>query len=80
MIEMVMIDYFFYDIQLPTTGYTPYLIFLIGILSFYAQLLLTRAIQIEEAGVVSVVRTSSEVMCEIVLFCFVYFFFSFFFI
>lgn len=61
MIEMVIIDYLFFDIQLPTEGYTPYLIFLIGILSFYAQLLLTRAIQIEEAGVVSVIRTSSEV-------------------
>nr|XP_046916556.1 solute carrier family 35 member G1-like [Dermatophagoides farinae] len=67
MIEMVMIDYFFYDIQLPTTGYTPYLIFLIGILSFYAQLLLTRAIQIEEAGVVSVVRTSSEAFFAFIL-------------
>lgn len=61
MIEMIIIDYFFFDFDLPQTGWNSYLLVLIGILSFYAQLLLTRAIQIEEAGVVSVVRTSSEV-------------------
>ncbi|KPM02547.1 solute carrier family 35-like protein 2 [Sarcoptes scabiei] len=60
MIEMIIIDYFFFDFDLPQTGWNSYLLVLIGILSFYAQLLLTRAIQIEEAGVVSVVRTSSE--------------------
>lgn len=58
---MIIIDYVFFGFKLPTNGYSPYIIFLIGIFSFYAQLLLTRALQIEEAGVVSVIRTSGEV-------------------
>ena len=63
-IEMAVIEAIFYrnEINLPTEGFTPYLVMLVGIGSFYAQLFITRAIQIEEAGVVSVVRTSGEVM------------------
>lgn len=35
---------------------------LVGILSFYGQLMLTKALQAEEAGLVSVTRASSEVI------------------
>lgn len=62
-IEMTVIEAVFYkgDFALPIGDYSPYLIMIVGIFSFYAQLFITRAIQIEEAGIVSVVRTSSEV-------------------
>lgn len=48
---------------LPTEGYTPWLLMALCILSFYAQLLLTKALQIEEASLVSVTRSSAEVVC-----------------
>ena len=48
---------------LPTEGYTPWLIMVLCVFSFYAQLLLTRALQMEEASLVSVTRSSAEVVC-----------------
>ena len=60
-LEMSLINFLFYDFHLPTTGYSAYLITILAVFSFYGQLLLTKAIQIEEAGVVSVVRVSGEV-------------------
>lgn len=59
-LEMTLINVVFYDFKLPTTGYSAYLVSILAILSFYGQMLLTKAIQIEEAGVVSVVRVSGE--------------------
>lgn len=59
-IEMTIVNWTFYDFKLPTTGYSAYLITILAVLSFYGQLLLTKAIQLEEAGVVSVVRVSGE--------------------
>lgn len=41
---------------LPSCGMAPWLLMLLGILSFYAQLLLTKALQVEEASIVSVTR------------------------
>ena len=58
---MLIINYIFYDFHLPTTGYSAYLITVLAVFSFYGQMLLTKAIQVEEAGVVSVVRVSGEV-------------------
>lgn len=49
---------------LPLEGYTPYLLIALGGLSFYAQVLLTKATQMEEAGIVSVVKGSAEVSGE----------------
>lgn len=48
---------------IPTDGYTPWLLMILCVLSFYAQLLLTKALQIEEASLVSVTRSSAEVVC-----------------
>lgn len=45
---------------LPIGDHTPYLLFALAVLSFYGQVLMTKAIQLEEAGVVAVVRGSSE--------------------
>ncbi len=65
-LEMTLINVVFYDFKLPTTGYSAYLVSILAILSFYGQMLLTKAIQIEEAGVVSVVRVSGEVIVVVV--------------
>ena len=61
MAELAPISVVSHEFRLPTEGYTPYLIFGLGCISFYAQVLMTKAIQMEEAGVVSVVKGSSEV-------------------
>lgn len=72
-LEMTLINVIFYDFRLPTTGTSAYLVSILAILSFYGQMLLTKAIQIEEAGVVSVVRVSGEVsdcwLCKRVVCC-----------
>ena len=46
---------------LPTTGYTPYLIFGLMLVAFWAQIFQTKATQMEQAGVVSVIRGCTEV-------------------
>jgi drug/metabolite transporter (DMT)-like permease len=48
---------------LPTEGFTPWLLMVLCVMSFYAQLLLTKALQMEEASIVSVTRSSAEVVC-----------------
>lgn len=64
--EMVIVNFFTIGLRFPpTNGSTPWLIMALGMLSFYGQLLLTKAVQLEEAGVVSVVRVSSEVRLEL---------------
>lgn len=60
-IEIMLINYAFFDFNLPTNGHTPYLLFILACLSFYAQITFIKAIQIEEAGIVSVIRGSAEV-------------------
>ncbi|KAH9395246.1 hypothetical protein TYRP_021005 [Tyrophagus putrescentiae] len=52
---------------LPIGDHTPYLLFALAVLSFYGQVLMTKAIQLEEAGVVAVVRGSSEAVFSFVL-------------
>ena len=60
--EMVFVNFFTIGLRFPPmNGRTPWFIMALGMLSFYGQLLLTKAVQLEEAGVVSVVRVSSEV-------------------
>lgn len=51
---------------LPHVGYAPWLLVILAILSFYAQLLLTTALQLEEASLVSVTRASMEVVCAFI--------------
>lgn len=48
------------------SGYAPWLLMALAVLSFYAQLLLTKALQIEEASLVSVTRSSAEVVCAFI--------------
>lgn len=48
------------------TGNAPWLLIALAVLSFYGQLLLTRALQAEEASIVSLVRSSSEVVCAFI--------------
>ena len=48
------------------TGYAPWLLMSLAVLSFYAQLLLTKALQVEEASMVSVTRSSAEVVCAFI--------------
>jgi len=49
--------------SLPEGPYAPWMLMGLAVLSFYAQLLLTKALQVEEASLVSVTRSSSEVVC-----------------
>lgn len=58
--EMSIITASMKGFSLPLTGIAPWLLCLIGVVSFYGQLLLTKALQAEEAGLVSMTRTSSE--------------------
>lgn len=52
--------------SLPTDTQSIWLLIALAILSFYAQLLLTKSLQIEEASIVSVTRVSCEVICAFV--------------
>ncbi|RWS21215.1 transmembrane protein-like protein, partial [Leptotrombidium deliense] len=60
-IETSIITYSLDAFKLPECGLAPWLLVLLAILSFYGQLLLTKALQLEEAGLVSVVRAAAEV-------------------
>ena len=60
--ETSIITYSLGEFKLPKTSHGPWLLMLVGILSFYGQLMLTKALQAEEAGLVSVTRASSEVI------------------
>uniref|UniRef100_T1KUT0 EamA domain-containing protein n=2 Tax=Tetranychus urticae TaxID=32264 RepID=T1KUT0_TETUR len=60
-LETSFITYFLDGFKLPECGMGPWLLVILAIASFYAQLLLTKALQNEEAGLVSVTRASSEV-------------------
>lgn len=53
--------------KLPDCGIAPWLLVMLAILSFYAQLALTKALQVEDASIVSMVRSSSEVVCAFIL-------------
>jgi len=59
-IEMLLVNYIFYDFHLPRTGFSAWLVAILAILSFFGQMMLTKAIQLEEAGVVSLMRVSAE--------------------
>ena len=60
--ESLVLTYTVHDgLQLPTDPIVPWLMVLLGILSFYGQMLLTRALQAEEAALVSVTRSAAEV-------------------
>ncbi|RWS27898.1 transmembrane protein-like protein [Leptotrombidium deliense] len=60
-IETSIITYALDGFKLPKCGIAPWLLMLLAIFSFYGQFLLTRALQLEEAGLVSVVRAAAEV-------------------
>ena len=65
-IETAILTGLDHGFTLPKEGYTPWLLMLLCVLSFYAQLLLTKALQVEEAAIVSVTRSSAEVVCAFV--------------
>ena len=58
--------------KIPTDALTPWLLVVLAVLSFYAQLLLTKALQLEEASLVSVTRSSSEVVCAFLVQIFIF--------
>lgn len=53
-------------LKIPSGPLVPWFLMILAVLSFYAQLLLTKALQLEEASLVSVTRSSSEVICAFV--------------
>lgn len=54
------------------TSMAPWFLMILAVLSFYAQLLLTKALQLEEASLVSVTRASSEVVCAFLFQIFIF--------
>lgn len=52
------------DFVIPINGYLPYLLIALGTFAYYSQLTLVKAIQKEEAGVVSIIKDSSEVSLQ----------------
>ncbi|CAG2104793.1 unnamed protein product, partial [Medioppia subpectinata] len=68
--ETSVITLFLNDFKLPTNipaiSANAWLMCLVAIFSFYGQLLLTKALQAEEAGLVSIIRASSELIYSFV--------------
>ncbi|CAG2174279.1 unnamed protein product, partial [Oppiella nova] len=64
-ITLFLNDFKFPD-NIPAISANSWLMCLVAIFSFYGQLLLTKALQAEEAGLVSIVRASSEVIYSFV--------------
>lgn len=60
--EVSIVTYFSGGFHVPECGIAPWLLVVLGILSFYAQLMLTKALKVEEAGIVSVTRSSGELI------------------
>lgn len=58
---MLIINSIFYDFRIPVQEYNAYWVMALGLFSFYGQFFLTKACQLEEAGVVSIVRSSCDV-------------------
>ena len=58
--------------SMPDTGMAPWLLMILAVLSFYAQLLLTKALQLDEASIVSVTRASAEVVCAFLFQIFIF--------
>ncbi|XP_074602357.1 solute carrier family 35 member G1-like [Brevipalpus obovatus] len=62
-IGMAVITYFMDGFGLPKDDKAPWCLMMMGMLSFYGQVLFTKALQVEEAGIIAVVRSS----CELIL-------------
>lgn len=62
-IEMAVITYFMDGYSLPEGGASPWLLMLVGVFSYYAQIMFTKALQVEEAGIVAMFKSS----CDLVL-------------
>ncbi|XP_074597855.1 serine/threonine-protein kinase polo [Brevipalpus obovatus] len=71
-IEMSMITFFMDGYELPECGIAPWLLMILAVLSFYAQMCLTRALQVEEAGIVSVTRSSGELFLAFIFQIFIF--------
>lgn len=56
--------------RIPVEDYNAYWVIGLGLFSFYGQFFLTKACQLEEAGIVSIVRSSSDV--SILFICFIF--------
>lgn len=61
MAELAPLAFAVDDFVVPVEGYLPYLLIALGTFAYYSQLTLVKAIQKEEAGVVSIIKDSSEV-------------------
>ncbi len=60
-IETTVITTLLEGFSLPATPFDWYLIVILGVFSFCGQLLLTRSLQLEQAGPVSVVRATTDI-------------------
>lgn len=72
-IQMCIITYFSDGFQIPSSSSIPWLLMIVGIFSYYGQMLFTKSLQLEEASIVAMMESS----CDLVLaFVFQIFFFK----
>ncbi len=67
MAELAPLAFIVDEFVVPVEGYLPYLLIALGTFAYYSQLTLVKAIQKEEAGVVSIIKDSSEVSFVIMI-------------
>lgn len=63
---MSIITYLMDGYNLPDHGSAPWLLMMMGMISFYGQILFTKALQVEEAGIIAVIRSSGELVMAFV--------------
>lgn len=64
---MLVIAYFTKGFHMPVDSMTAWFLTALAIFSFYDQYLLTKALQIEEAGLVVMMRSSGEIVFAFIL-------------
>ncbi|XP_074596341.1 solute carrier family 35 member G1-like [Brevipalpus obovatus] len=66
-IELIFITYFLGALKVPETVHSALLISAIGVLSYFGQILFTKALSVEEAGIISMVQCSMDLFLAFLL-------------
>lgn len=66
-IFMICVTYSTSSFKLPECGYDPWLLVLLGVFSFFGQMMLTKALQYEEASTISVTRAALDIILAFIL-------------
>ncbi|GIY09109.1 solute carrier family 35 member G1 [Caerostris extrusa] len=66
-LENVILTYIFEDFVLPRCGWDAILVMLVGVFGFTGHCFLTLSLQTEEAGLVSVMKSSTDIVISLIL-------------